>query len=163
MAPRVLVLAYGNPLRSDDGVAWHVASLLQERLPADQADIVCSHQLTPEFAELVGRAAGAIFLDARESGEAGKIVQARVAAAAEGICGTHFLTPAQLMALCRELYGRTPEAYEVSVAGESFAHGEHLSCGLQDALPRIAETVIALVGQIGRGIQEQSSRDAVPL
>jgi hydrogenase maturation protease len=151
MEPRALIVAYGNPLRSDDGVAWHVADLLRKRLSSNIAEIVCAHQLTPEFAEIVSRSNGAIFIDARGNGEPGRIYQTRIAATTGAMYGTHILTPAQLIALCVVLYGNRPETYEVSVTGECFSHGEQLSDRLTHALPRIAAVVIELVGRIGNG------------
>jgi hydrogenase maturation protease len=151
MAVRVLILAYGNPLRSDDGVAWHAAELLRQRLSSDDAEIVCVHQLTPELAEAVSHASGTIFIDAREDGEPGQICEARVAQDAEGMCGTHMFAPSQLMALCNTLYGNRPEAYEVSVTGESFTHGEDLSYKLKIALPQM----VAIVDRLARRVQKK--------
>jgi hydrogenase maturation protease len=148
MAPRILIVAYGNPLRCDDGIAWHVADLLRKRLSPSTADIVCAHQLTPEFAETLSQARGAIFIDAREGGEPGRIYQAQVVTAADSINGTHVLAPSQVAAICSALYGVSPEACEISVAGECFAHGEQLSCRLKDALPEIAAIVSLLIAEM---------------
>ena len=154
MEPRVLILAYGNPLRGDDGVAWRVAELLREQLSSDDAEIVCAHQLAPEFAEIVSRVGGVIFIDARENGEPGKIYQTVIDNAADPIYGTHVLTSAQLMMLCDVLYGCRPEAYEISVSGECFSHGEHLSFRLNSALPLIAEAAVKRVRQFTRERQK---------
>jgi hydrogenase maturation protease len=161
MEPRVLILAYGNPLRSDDGIAWQVADLLRTELSSNSVEIVCAHQLTPEFAETMSHARGAIFIDARENGEPGQIHRARVMTATDGMCGTHRLTPGQLMALCSVLYPKTPEAYEVSITGECFSHGERLSAALKEALSRLAAIVIELVREIQQSIHGQSAFDSV--
>jgi hydrogenase maturation protease len=147
MEPRVLILAYGNPLRSDDGIAWHVADLLRKRLSSNLVEIVCAHQLTPEFAETVSRACGAIFIDARGDGEPGQIYWTRIATATDSMYGSHMLTPAQLMTLCNVLYENSPAAYEVSVTGECFSHGVQLSDCLKNALPQIVTLVIELAGK----------------
>lgn len=153
MAARILIVAYGNPLRGDDGVAWHVAELLRGELSPDEAEILCVHQLMPELAESVSRSSGTIFIDARENGEPGQIYQARVAQQAETSFSTHVLTPAQVMALADALYGNRPEAYELSVPGESFLHSEELSPTLKSALPQMVEAVHHLTTQLQRKTQ----------
>src|SRR5580692_9704194 len=62
--PRVLLVAYGNPLRSDDGVAWHAADLLSRKIPESEVEILCLHQLGPELAETVRHFELVLFLDA---------------------------------------------------------------------------------------------------
>ncbi len=148
MTPRVLILAYGNPLRSDDGVAWHVAELLRKQLSPNIGEIVCTHQLTPELAETASYSSGVIFVDARENGEPGRIYLTRVATPAGEISSTHMFIPAQVMALCEMLYGRNPRAYEVSVTGECFSHGEQLSGPLSHALPLITAIIVRLAYRI---------------
>ena len=37
---RVLIVAYGNPLRSDDGVAWRAADLLAEKFSIPEVEMV---------------------------------------------------------------------------------------------------------------------------
>lgn len=159
MAHRVLIVAYGNPLRSDDGVAWHAADLLRERLSPNEAEIVCVHQLTPELAESMSQAGGAIFLDARQSGEPGQICHTRVIPETRTVHGTHTLTPAQLAALTNALYGTTVDAYEVALTGESFAHGEGLSDTVEEALPLLVEVVEQVTEQIQQGHRETGVGD----
>ena len=62
----VLVLAYGNPLRRDDGVGWVIGERLAELLPEEAVDVRVLHQLTPELAEPISRAERVIFVDAAE-------------------------------------------------------------------------------------------------
>ena len=64
MAPRLLIVAYGNPLRSDDGVAWRAAAALPETFLPEEAEIVTVHQLGPELAESASRSECVIFVDA---------------------------------------------------------------------------------------------------
>lgn len=148
MIPRILIIAFGNPLRGDDGVAWHAADLLRERLSWDEVQIVCAHQLTPELAECVSQAAGAIFLDARQNGKPGYVSWTRVVQRPGNIYGTHMLTPTQLTALSYALYGNWTDAYEVSVTGESFTHGEALSDNVKRSLPQMIDLVDRLTKQM---------------
>lgn len=146
--PRILIIAFGNPLRGDDGVAWHVADLLHERLSSDEVQILSVHQLTPELAECVSQAGGAIFLDARQNGKPGYVSWTRVVQRPGNIYGTHMLTPAQLVALSYALYRNRTDAYEVSVTGESFAHGEALSDNVKCSLPQMIVLVDRLTQQM---------------
>ena len=71
---RVLIIAYGNPLRSDDGVAHRVADGLESRFSADEVEILRPQQLGPELAEAASRSRLVIFVDAASgNGEPGAI------------------------------------------------------------------------------------------
>jgi hydrogenase maturation protease len=145
---RVLIVAYGNPLRSDDGVAWHAAQILEQGRFSSQVEILCVHQLMPELAEAVSRADGVLFLDAAENGEPGEISCAPVIPESSEQPFTHVFTPAQIIALCERVYGCWPSAFAVSIAGESFDHGDALSATLKNALPRLIETVEELIARL---------------
>ncbi len=64
---RVLILACGNTLRGDDGVAWRIGSSLQAEFQDKQIDsaieVILTQQLLPEHAEPLSRTDTAIFLD----------------------------------------------------------------------------------------------------
>ncbi len=141
---RVLVIAYGNPLRCDDGVAWHAAESLRKRVP-DSVEIECAHQLTPELAEDASRARLVIFLDASREGEPGKINTVEVFARAGTRNFSHHFGPADLVALSDEIYGAKPRAFAVSVNGECFDHGQMLSPAIRKALPQLEATMEELI------------------
>jgi hydrogenase maturation protease len=161
MAARILILAYGNPLRSDDGVAWHAAQLLRER--GSTARIVSAHQLAPEFAAMAAEADGVVFLDATRNGEPGQIFCERVDPKAVSSPGSHWLTPAQLMALCRQLYGVTPRAMAISIVGECFDHGDTLSKALAGALPNLIELTGDVIGSFSSPERQACSRRESPV
>ncbi|MGB8912139.1 MAG: hydrogenase maturation protease, partial [Candidatus Sulfotelmatobacter sp.] len=71
--PRVLIVAYGNPLRSDDGVGWIVADDLRQRLASSNVEVLQLTQLLPEVAESISRADTVIFVDASCEGEPGEL------------------------------------------------------------------------------------------
>ena len=64
MAARVLIIAYGNPLRCDDGVAWRAAEALEGKFPSEQVEILRLHQLAPELADAVRQRELVLFVDA---------------------------------------------------------------------------------------------------
>lgn len=142
---RNLIIAYGSPLRSDDGVGWHAAELLERELKPSEAKVVCVHQLAPELAEAASCAEKVIFFDATCNGEPGQIVCTEVLPAA-GIVGlSHQLSAEQVIALCQQIYRARPRAFIVSIAGSSFDQGEALSQTLSNRLPRLVERVRALI------------------
>jgi hypothetical protein len=71
---RVLVLGYGNPLRSDDGLGWRVAVELFRANASPDVLVLPCHQLTPDLAETASLVETVIFLDCSHKGEPGKIL-----------------------------------------------------------------------------------------
>jgi hydrogenase maturation protease len=120
----LLVLAYGNPLRSDDGVGWQVADALGS--PAG-VEVACVHQLVPELATRVGGAEGVLFLDAAVGSEPGCVKVCDVAPAEEDSGFGHILHPAGLLDLARQLDGRAPPAAIVTVTASHLGFGGDLS------------------------------------
>lgn len=134
--PRVLIIAYGNPLRSDDGVAWRAAEQLQDKLPSDEVEIQALQQLGPELAESISRSGITIFIDAAAGpGQSGEVrIQQLDASEADPPRFYHSLSPATVLAMAKQLYGTTPTAYSITATGENFEHGEQLSADMQAAV-----------------------------
>ncbi|MDE3202381.1 MAG: hydrogenase maturation protease [Acidobacteriota bacterium] len=144
----VLIIAYGNALRSDDGVAWHAAELLRQRFSSADVDILTVHQLVPELAERASHAGHVIFIDAAAHGSPGEIFCAKIDQNSTWAPASHRVTPDQIIALCRHAYGVAPKATVVSIAGGCFNHGEKLSKDIQAELPKFVGTVASLVQQL---------------
>jgi hydrogenase maturation protease len=120
-----LVLGYGNPQRTDDGVGVCIAEDL-EGMKIPGVDVRVVHQLTPELAADIAERRQVIFVDAALQGES--VAFGRVSVeAADGERMAHALTPAALVRLSRELYGFEPDARVCSVRGENFEFGTSLS------------------------------------
>ncbi len=145
---RVLIVAYGNPLRSDDGVGWIVADELHPRLASPLVEVMRLQQLLPEVAESVSRAETVIFVDASRDGEPGEIRCQPVAAPPTKVQFSHQLSPAEVLGLACQLYGATPQAFCVTLAGESFEHGEGVSGKVAAHLPLLAAEVEQLTKKI---------------
>lgn len=148
--PRVLIIAYGNPLRSDDGVAWRAAEALRQTLSSNEIVIACLHQLAPELAETVSRFAYIIFIDAVSSPESipGEIRVEELGSKTPADSASRFshaLSPHAVIRLAETLYGAKPRAFAVTVAGEKFDHGEELSAAVASALPHLVARIEALV------------------
>src|ERR1041385_6690986 len=122
--PRVLIIGYGNPLRCDDGLGWRAIEMLaQVGFPPD-VEFIARHQLTPELALLASRAEILVFLDAADSAQASEIKCEPVVAAQHAAPFSHECSPATILALASELYGRAPHAFIVSLRGEYFRSEE---------------------------------------
>ena len=137
----VLIIGFGNSLRTDDGVGWHIAQELMRSIDSPGVEIISCGQLTPDLAEPIGRAQTVIFIDAAQQGPLGQPTWERVTPVPIPDNFSHQLSPAALIALARDLYGSSPEATLVTIAAESFAFGESLS-------PRVAVQVPRLVADI---------------
>ena len=141
-----LVIGYGNPLRTDDGLGWVVAHRLRSDLAGDrsQGDVVvlAKHQLTPELAEPISRARLVIFVDAREGEHPGRVDRRVVARTGDGsLAFSHDVAPSSLMQMARLLYGACPTAVVVSVVGEDFGYGTALSTVVQATVPEVVRQV----------------------
>ncbi len=141
-----LVLAYGNPLRSDDGLGRIVAQRLTSDLAGDSALadvlVLADHQLTPELAEPISRAQFVIFVDAREGEHPGRIDCRVVSPDGNGsMAFSHDVDPPSLMLLARLLYGSSPTAVVISVDGDDFGYGMELSPEVQATLPDVVKCI----------------------
>jgi hydrogenase maturation protease len=144
---RYLVIGYGNTLRSDDAAGQHIAETVAEwHLPQVQALAV--HQLTPELAEPLSVAHGAIFVDAYPATDDAPQVQIIELTPANSLeFGTlgHTADPRSLLALTQRVYGTAPPGWWVLVPAVNFEFGEQLSPvtqhGITDALEQIKQLV----------------------
>ena len=145
---RILILAFGNPLRGDDGVAWQAAEKLSARFPASEVEVVCAHQLAPEMAEKLSWVDAVVFIDAAEEGQPGEVRCKTLGEPFAEVRFSHQLSPVAILALAKQLYGASPLAYSATLTGQSFDHGDALSAVAAEALPRLVAQVDALLHQL---------------
>lgn len=149
--PHILILAYGNPLRSDDGVAWRAAEALQEKFPGSAVKVTRLHQLGPELAEPISQARAVIFVDASSQGEPGSTQCEPLATSDSAVHHFwHAISPAAVMALAAQLYGSAPAAFCATIAGQNFDHGESLSPLVEAAIPDLIRRVEELVHSLSK-------------
>jgi|SRR5579863_9715698 len=141
--PRLLIIAIGNPLRCDDGLAWFAAEALSR--DENAPEILCVHQLTPEIAEELSRAGTVIFVDAACEGGPGNLICRNLAQAGADACFSHYFTPATIRALAETLYGARPAAFSVTMTGECFDHGDTLSPSVVEGMPHLLAKIRALL------------------
>jgi hydrogenase maturation protease len=144
---RVLVLGYGNPLRSDDGLGWQVAVQLFRSNASPEVQVLPCHQLTPELAEPVSRADVVLFIDCTREGSPGEFHCAELGPQSGPIAFTHHISPTALLDLSSELYGACPKAYLLSICGECFEAGDSLSPAVDRMLPELRSRVRELIAE----------------
>jgi hydrogenase maturation protease len=145
--PRIrgLIIGFGNPLRSDDGIGWHIAQRLSRELLRDDIQVIAAQQLTPEMAEIASRAERVLFVDAAPQGQPGTVHCQLVAPSPALNNFTHELSPASVLNLAQDLYGRCPSAHLFTVAGETFGTGDTMSPAVVAVVPALVAHLISLV------------------
>jgi hydrogenase maturation protease len=140
-----LLIGYGNPLRGDDGVGWHVADAVRAAVedretvvvpPDAKLRIMTEHQLTPELAGDVALSHVVVFVDAACDCTPG-VVRVRSIAATGPPSGftQHQFDPGTLLWLARAVYGTTPgSAWLITVGAAAFACEQRLSPAVSAAV-----------------------------
>ncbi len=135
----LLVIGYGNTLRSDDGVGPKVAEVVAA-LALAGVQVLAVPLLTPELAEALSRARLVIFVDAAVDAPR-EVQMRRLAPAASSQVMAHAASPATLLALARDVFGHAPEAWWLTIPVEEFGIGETLSPLAQRGLAVAVEEV----------------------
>jgi hydrogenase maturation protease len=122
----ILVVGYGNLLRSDDGIGQQVAGEIAGwGIPNVQT--IAVHQLTPELAEMLANPDIAIFVDACPISDDQDIQIKPINPSNFSPLMGHTSDPRSLLALSQVLYSRVPQAWWVIVPGMNFEVGDRLS------------------------------------
>lgn len=161
----ILIVGYGNGLRSDDGVGRVVAERLADDPRLSGATVLSVHQLTPELAIDVSRARVVVLIDAALGGRPGAITVGRLApprspAVTPTTSFTHSLDATSLVALATGLFGGVPRVHLVTIAVATMDVGDQLSPTVAAVLPRAVELVIGAI-QGGDGERRRSERREV--
>lgn len=141
----MLIIGYGNLLRSDDGVGRHIVRHLDVEIYRDDVDILGYHQLAPELSEPISKADLVIFIDAAEGGEPGQVTERRVEAARSTGSLTHNSTPESLLMAAFDLFGTKPKGLVISINGAKFDYGETLSPMVEAAIPGVLNRIHQLI------------------
>lgn len=120
----MLVVAIGNELRRDDGVAQKV--LEQLRLPAT-VETLQVPQFTPELAACLAGRQLVVLLDAACDASQVVLEPLREPEPASVASTSHHLTPELVVGLARRLYGFEGEVWLLRIPAVDFSPGEGLS------------------------------------
>jgi hydrogenase maturation protease len=140
-AMKILIVAYGNPLRGDDAVAWYVAEHLADLGNCPHVTLITCQALTPELAAAVTGSVLTLFIDADAGPMPGAVACSAVHAESWSRRSMmHNLTPGQMLGLAHSVYQSGPDqALLYTVTGQCFDHGEGLSIAVADAAQRLAK------------------------
>ena len=145
---QLLILGYGNPLRSDDSVGWKLAEQLWQTISSARVEVLALHQLTPELAEPLSRAEAVFFVDASCDGEPGELTSKPVLPKSGPVQFSHELSPEAILGLAWQLYGACPQAFAFTLSGEWFDHGERLSPKVALSLTHLTSLIRQIANHI---------------
>jgi hydrogenase maturation protease len=117
-----LLIACGNSLRGDDGIAHEVLRLVE---CGQGYQVRHVHQWVPELAEEISRFQRVVFMDA-DVGTSFP-VSAPVGAQQTGQLLSHASSPSEIVALSSALFGFEGEATLFRIPAKDFSPGERLS------------------------------------
>jgi hydrogenase maturation protease len=137
--PYLLVIGYGNTLRSDDGVGPRLVEVIGS-LGLPRVRTVICQQLSPEHSGLVSQARTVVFVDAAVDGPS--VAQlSRLEPGRSSQLLAHAADPQTLLALARDVFGHAPEAWLLTIPAVNLEFGEEFSAitqaGFQQALRQI--------------------------
>lgn len=139
----LLVIGYGNTLRSDDAAGPLVAERISA-LGISGVRVLACQQLTPELAPEIAEASTVVFVDAAAEVRR-DIVCGSLAPDDSCPVSTHATDPRALLALARELYGHAPTGWLLKVPAENFGHGDVLSELTQRAIEAAVVKIRSLI------------------
>ena len=138
---KVLLYGYGNPGRGDDGLGPALAAAIEELGVPDIA-VDANYQLTVEDAAEVAGYAAVVFADAATQGPTpfwfSRIDDSAIQRVGNSIGWTsHSVSPAQVVALARDLFASKVAAYALGIRGYEFGDlDEALSSRAKDNLAK---------------------------
>jgi hydrogenase maturation protease len=155
MTGGVVVVGYGNALRTDDGLGWYAADRLASDPRLAAVTVLQRHQLMPELALDISAAALVVLVDASHDLAAGTVTVTPVEPASDATTTwSHHLSPPSVVALAHELYGRAADVFLVSCGVESTEMGDRLSPAVEAALSQVVDAVVELIAS--RAAEPQS-------
>ncbi len=154
---KILIIGIGNPGRGDDGLGPALAARMAGvepgadpegalvAVPGRSAAVVWKYQLNIEDALLIRDYETVVFADA--SNLPGEFVRIEELAPGGAIAfTTHEMSPAAVLALCEDLYGRAPRGLLLSMPGFSWELGDGLTTGAIRNLDRARERLDEFLG-----------------
>jgi hydrogenase maturation protease len=126
MNTHTLIIGYGNPLRGDDGVGPAAADVVRS-WDVPGVHVVTCQQLVPELIEEMKAVKRVLFIDAKADIEEPAFTARIVEPTKTRLSLGHHQTPANLLAILRELEGYRPQAWLITIAVESFDHGDAMT------------------------------------
>lgn len=141
MKPKALFIAYGNPDREDDGVAWFVlkgiATHFDNRIVdwnddfysrlGSNPDFFFTLQLTPELQDLIVQYDYVCFIDAHLGDEFSDVELLDLKPVFEPATLSHHMTPQFLIDITNASYKKFPFAFLLTIKGFEFQFKQELT------------------------------------
>ena len=136
---RSLIVGIGNQGRQDDGIGWAcLDSLIDDGWTGDTE---YRYQLNIEDSELISHYDSILFIDADKRNLEHGFLLEKVEPKPLFTHSSHHLPPSNVLHLCKDIYGITPDAYLLSIQGYEWelqigmtrqAISNFLECGLEN-------------------------------
>lgn len=139
---RILVYAYGNPGRNDDGLGDGLIELLTpwiQKQNLGHIKLDSNYQLNIEDAEVLVHYDKVIFVDASLETDIDTYKLTEVSAADPVIFTSHAASPGYLYQLAKDMFEEVPPVYLLHIRGYEWAFCEGLSDRAQDNLLKAFE------------------------
>ncbi len=142
--PALIVLAWGNASRGDDGVGPLIARRINE-LGRDDVRVIEDLQLHIEHVMDLRSDIPALFVDASVAIDAGFRIE-KLTPQADNSISTHTVSPQALLNLFQTTLGEpAPEAYLLHVCGHSFELGEEIGAATAGHIEAAWEFLTAML------------------
>jgi len=149
MTQKILLIGYGNPGRGDDGLGPALASEI-EALDLPGVTVEIDYQLTVDHAPLIAAHDLVIFADAAIGLEVPFRLTPLGFTPPQAL-GSHQVTPEAALHLSGLLFGKTPSAWVLAIAGTEFGEvREGLSLPARQTLAQAAEFLRGWIAAAGR-------------
>lgn len=123
--PEIGIVGIGNPLRSDDGIASKICSIIEEQ-DWPYVSVFCVQQLQTELIEYLLPFDILVFVDASFDGANIHFSPLRKSTLSSS---SHHMSPEVLISLAQQLYGKKWDVRICAVKGFCFEIGNQLSPG----------------------------------
>jgi hydrogenase maturation protease len=141
---KMLIIGYGNQSRRDDGVGWFVIEQLAAlNLPG--VELETGQQLEIESAETISRFDTIIFVDAAIPEAPEPIQRTVVTPNFQSHAVAHYMTPADVLSLCKTLHGCEPHAILFSIRGRDFNFGTTLTPEVEQVAREVVKQIVEII------------------
>jgi hydrogenase maturation protease len=141
---KTLIIGYGNRSRRDDGVGWFVIEQLAA-LNLPEVELETGQQLEIESAETISRFDTVIFVDSAIPEAPEPIQRIVITPNFQGHAVAHYMTPADVLSLCKTLHGREPRAVLFSIRGRDFNFGTTISPEVEQAAREVVKQIAEII------------------